>query len=393
MKFFKYLFRTIIFLADLVFLAFAVGTVWYGIPYLGSIAGYMTVPVWNYCVAVLLAVAVFHFIVLCAKRRKKGFWRLTLLMCAVTVCLHAYAYNTAVTELRSQGADISVFTGFGADRDVSGVKVDEYVYTKGEKGELSLDVYSAGDAGEEKKPVFVYIHGGGWAAGSRKGHSYYSSVFAKNGFVAVNIDYDLSNAEEHYWDKTEDELCRALAWISENAEKLGADTDRIFLTGDSAGGHLALELGSKINGGVYTEAEGTELPKIRALSVSYPVSSPADFYLNADELLGRYTRPMVEYYTGTDPVSSPELINLIEPINYIGKETPPTLIYVGEADSTVPPAFTYRYAGELEKEGVDVSLVRVPFANHAFDNNDGSFASEAYIDLTMKWFKDHGAFA
>ena len=98
---------------------------------------------------------------------------------------------------------------------------------------------------------------------------------------------------------------------------------------------------------------------------------------------------MVEYYTGTDPISSPETVNLIEPINFLTEDAPPTLIFVGEADSTVIPDFTYHYAEELRKKGIDTKLVKVPFANHAFDNNDGNFASEAYINLTMKWFEEH----
>ena len=98
---------------------------------------------------------------------------------------------------------------------------------------------------------------------------------------------------------------------------------------------------------------------------------------------------MVEYYTGTDPIESPALINTIEPVNYITAGTPPTMIFAGEADSTVVPDFTYTYASMLEKKGVETLLVKVPFANHAFDNVDGNFASEAYINLTMKWFDSH----
>ena len=387
-KFFKAVLRTVVFLAVLAFLAVAVGTIWHEIPYLGSIAGYLSVPYWHWFIITLFALTLLLLIIVGAKRKKKGFWRLAALMCAAAFCLHAYGYFTAVSALNKAGAEISLFSGFST-RDVSGVKIKEAVYTKGEEGDLYLDLYYTEGEESAKKPVYIYIHGGGWAAGDRKGHSYYSKVFAKNGYLAVSIDYDLSDGEHHYWNKTEDELCRALVWLSKNAEKYGADMNNVFVTGDSAGGHLTLELANKINGGVYRVCEGTELPKIRAISVSYPVASPADFYLNTDEFLERFTKPMVEYYTGTDPIESPALINTIEPVNYITAGTPPTMIFAGEADSTVVPDFTYTYASMLEKKGVETLLVKVPFANHAFDNVDGNFASEAYINLTMKWFDSH----
>ena len=291
-KFFRFLLRAVVFLADLLFLAVAVGTIWHEIPYLGSIAGYLSVPYWNWFIVTLFALTVVQFIIVCAKRKKKGFWKLVTLMCAAAFCLHAYGYYTAVSSLNRDGADISYLSGFSS-RNVSGVEIEEAVYTEGEKGELYLDLYYTEDGKSEKKPVYIYIHGGGWAAGNRKGHSYYSKVFAKQGYLAVNIDYDLSDAEHHYWDKTEDELCRALAWLSENAEKYGADMKNVFLTGDSAGGHLSLELANKINGGTYRVSGGVELPKIKAISVSYPVASPADFYNNSDESIGRYKMPMV----------------------------------------------------------------------------------------------------
>ncbi|MCA3255869.1 MAG: alpha/beta hydrolase, partial [Alphaproteobacteria bacterium] len=102
--------------------------------------------------------------------------------------------------------------------------------------EQAVDVYGAG-AGA-KKPLVLFIHGGGWSLGDRK-----QSVGAKadhftgTGYVFASTGYRLvpaATVEEQAAD-----VAAAIAALRRDAARLGVDPDRIALVGHSAGAHLA----------------------------------------------------------------------------------------------------------------------------------------------------------
>src|SRR6202012_3509598 len=89
-------------------------------------------------------------------------------------------------------------------------------------------------------PVQVYIHGGYWISNDKTDCSYVSFGFTEAGFVTVVIDYTLipkvRMAEQV-------RQCReAVRWVAANIRDYGGDPDRIYVTGHSAGGHLAMSL-------------------------------------------------------------------------------------------------------------------------------------------------------
>lgn len=101
----------------------------------------------------------------------------------------------------------------------------------------SLDVYYPENA-EGKLPVIVDIHGGGWMYGDKELNKNYCLYLAKRGYVVVNMSYRLYpeiNAVEQLSD-----VAKALIWFKDNIEMFPADKNNICLTGDSAGGMLAL---------------------------------------------------------------------------------------------------------------------------------------------------------
>ena len=105
-----------------------------------------------------------------------------------------------------------------------------------------LDLYTFNEAAEgEKRPVLIYVHGGGFTGGSKQGDYYPQSATAwaaRNGMVGVNIDYRLAPAAA--WPAGRDDLAAAIAWVRANIAQYGGDPDRIFLWGHSAGAsHVA----------------------------------------------------------------------------------------------------------------------------------------------------------
>ena len=87
-------------------------------------------------------------------------------------------------------------------------------------------------------PVLLYLHGGGFTVGSVATHERLCRHLAHLGRCAVvSLDYRL--APEHRFPTASNDAWDALQWLAANAERLGADPQRLAVGGDSAGGTLA----------------------------------------------------------------------------------------------------------------------------------------------------------
>lgn len=273
--------------------------------------------------------------------------------------------------------------------DLSAVRVETYPYTQSEYGPVYLDAYWTED-GKADKPVLIYIHGGGWIQGSRETHAYYPKVFANHGYVAFTLEYDLSSPERHLAESTELQIAEAFAWVKNHAADFGGDITRLCVAGGSAGGNLALELAYKIDAGIYqTAADGTELPTVRAASVTFPATSVVAVYNNDDLVLGDIVHNMAYSYTGCSPEENPALYDSLAPGNYITASTPPTNIVLGAGDVIVPTKETYELDAALEQAGIAHQTVTIPYANHGFDAVDGNMGNRAYLDLSLRWFEQY----
>src|SRR5215469_442265 len=86
-------------------------------------------------------------------------------------------------------------------------------------------------------PVTIYLHGGGWIAGSSKSHRKLGMQFAEAGYLTINLDYRL--APEHPFPAGLEDCVFAMRWAHENAKRWNGDGARIAIAGDSAGANLA----------------------------------------------------------------------------------------------------------------------------------------------------------
>ena len=101
-----------------------------------------------------------------------------------------------------------------------------------------LDVYYA-DASVRKDAVLIDIHGGFYVGGDRTNNRNFASVFLREGYDVVLVEYRLNDGKRDVADELAD-CAAALDYLTVHADELRLNPDRMFLTGDSAGGHLAL---------------------------------------------------------------------------------------------------------------------------------------------------------
>jgi acetyl esterase/lipase len=287
------------------------------------------------------------------------------------------------------GADISLIDTFGIGAPRQASPDDEATYTTFEGQPLRLSVYRPGGS-HSHAPVLVYVHGGGWVTGDRNEHSTDMRWFAEQGWLVVSIDYTLSSADRHLWDVTQDQIGCAIGWVVDNATRYGGDPTRLSLTGDSAGGNLAINTAYLSAAGRLRSSCGGTMPKVGAVAVLYPVADPVDTYANRDPAFGATARGGLGAYTGGSPSQFPDRYAAISCDTQIAAAAPPTLIIAGEADHLVLVDGTYRFAEKARAAGIDVELVAVPYADHVFDGRRGSIGQQAYRQLTAHWLRDHG---
>ena len=223
---------------------------------------------------------------------------------------------------------------------------------------LELDLYLPEAAAPV--PVIVHVHGGGWRRGSRRhplpvlGADFYDRLAAQ-GFAVAAIDYRLSG--EARFPAPLDDVRTAIGWVGEHAAGYGLDTGRVFLWGDSAGGHLALLAaltGATAHGVVawFPVTDLARLPSDVADAGGVPDPGPG----SREALL-----------LGAPASSVPGLAREASPVSHASAAAPPVLLMHGAADDLVPPAQSIRLAEALHAAGATAELELVPGATHMWN--------------------------
>ena len=106
--------------------------------------------------------------------------------------------------------------------------------------ESKLDIYRRRDV-QTPQPTLVFYHGGGWVGGTKEASFMSLMPWFEMGWSVVNVEYRMARVALAPA-AVEDARC-ALRWVIHNAREYNVDTERIIVTGQSAGSHLALMTG------------------------------------------------------------------------------------------------------------------------------------------------------
>jgi acetyl esterase len=138
----------------------------------------------------------------------------------------------------------------------------------GPGGEIPIRIYWPRDLAEDERiPVTLFFHGGGWVVGNLDTHDNHARrIVSAAQCIVVSVDYRL--APEHRFPAAIDDCYAVLRWLKQDAPFIGADRRKIAVAGDSAGGNLATALCLKTR-----DLYG---PPIAAQVLIYPVTDHWD---------------------------------------------------------------------------------------------------------------------
>lgn len=196
-----------------------------------------------------------------------------------------------------------------------------------------VDVYVP-RAVTQPAPLVVFFYGGGWREGDKDNYEFVASSLTQAGYVVMIPDYRLF--PDVVFPQFVEDGAAAVAWATQNAQKFGADSNRFFLMGHSAGAHIAALLSMD------KRYLGQHAVNRSALRGFVGLSGPYDFL----------------------PIDSGYLVDVFpenqrkasQPINFVSADAPATLLIHGTGDDVVRAANSQNLTRKLSDNGVDATL-------------------------------------
>jgi acetyl esterase/lipase len=247
-----------------------------------------------------------------------------------------------------------------------GVEIKRKIQYCSDDSELYLNICQPEEKLSYKLPVIVYLHGGGWIAGSPEGREAFTTRLAKAGFFVVSVFYGLSPRYIHPVPIIN--IYKAIEWLYDNQEKYNLDLSQIAVGGESAGGHLSAIIGAISSSEEYKKLfflpEKSKDIKVGALFLNcgiYEISR----VLNSGF---KHIKIFVTCYFGNSlrRLSKDKKLKEMSPINYITPNFPSSYIITAENDRLADNS--YRFMEKLKENGVKYTHFHGEgiFAVHAF---------------------------
>jgi acetyl esterase/lipase len=240
------------------------------------------------------------------------------------------------------GHSVSAFAFAAQTSNTSSIKGEvkvekDVVVGKGGDTDLHCDIYRP-PAGTEKHMALVHFHGGGFARGSKEALAAKVMPITARGYVSIAAQYRLSGVAK--WPSQIEDAKTHIRWVRAHASSLGIDPKRIAIVGYSAGGHIAL----------FTAGQADL--ELAACVAFYPQTDVKNV---AQALM--------------PPGSDEAAINDASPIAHIKEGYPPTVIFHGLSDVTIPPENSQHLLQALRAAKVSSELHTFAGVPHEFDTH------------------------
>jgi acetyl esterase/lipase len=237
-----------------------------------------------------------------------------------------------------------------------------FFYKSTVEGKLKMNVFKPKEHRiTDKRPVIIFFFGGGWVGGHPKQFYQQAKSFGEKGFLAISAEYRVRGKHKTTPFECVKDGKSAIRWIREHASELGINPDKIIASGGSAGGHVAA-----CTGVIKGFDEANENLNISSVPTMMILFNPV-----IDTTEKGYGMKKVGEHRKTE----------ISPCDNIVSGIPPTLIFHGTADKTVPYENVERFTKLMNEKGNTCKLIPFEGKGHGFFN--GSFFREKKTDTVF----------
>jgi acetyl esterase/lipase len=259
-------------------------------------------------------------------------------------------------------------------------------YRNASNQQLKMDIYYRRGV-TTPQPTLVYMHGGFWVAGVKETALPALMPWLEMGWNVVNVEYRLGAAADPSTlaPAAVDDCFCALRYVAALPANYNIDKNRIVVTGESAGGHLALAMGMiPESAGIGRECAGATAPPAgrggpggpggaapaAGGAVTLPPVPKVAAIINwfgvtdvPDVIDGPNRQQAAARWFGDMP-NALEVARKVSPLTYVRAGLPPTITIHGDRDTTVPYPEAVRLHEALTKVNVANQLVTIPGAAH-----------------------------
>ena len=246
--------------------------------------------------------------------------------------------------------------GFGYPPEFSGAQAVTFKTVGDTK--LALYVFNPeGHKASDSRPVIVFFFGGGWTSGSPGQFEQQCRYLASRGMVAITADYRVASRHNVKAAQCVADAKSAIRYVRAHAKELGVDPKRIAAGGGSAGGHIA-----GCTGTLPELDEPTEDAKVSSVPDAMVLFNPALTLAPVDgNDFGGFGARLPAEKLGAEPAA-------ISPTHNVKAGVPPTIVFHGKADSTVPFSTVEVFAAAMKKAGNRCEVAGFEGQQHGFFN-------------------------
>jgi acetyl esterase/lipase len=221
----------------------------------------------------------------------------------------------------------------------------------------------------EKTPVFIMLHSGGWIAGDKQFNNSMIEYFKQKKIrcAIANVNYRLATSPSISYPQQLEDIDLTINFLKQNAELYNLD-NRYFLMGFSSGGHLAMLYSYK--------RKNSEIKAVGG------IVAPTD--LTDENIHTGVLKEEVKYMMKVPyDEASKEAYQQASPIFNISKKSPPTIVFYGGLDYTIPKSQGDKLVAKLNSFGVENKLVLRPNEQHNWENIDDTL--DAILDFVDEY--------